>query len=327
VGDHEQLGIDESDGTADEKTVGMSTGITRHRSWRRSLVLAAIPALGTGCDASNDAFVVDLDSIVERTSPDSGIWINNGLSDPSVSGVDPAHPLSSPQGMSEVDGVLASEGSRLAAIYLVECALPLGASIVKTVDGEDLVLDGRLGLAPAWEDGACDEDCQQWVSACLLARTNTNAQSIPISLRAAHPAIGFGGHPDFRIYEASFFGNLFADPEAHYMCQGSEEAAAMAEEDGRTCSYDPESCGFEAYDDCEEEDRCEFVVEDGDVTAVGCVPEGANTSYHTISVYIVDPEDDGGWNGDGGGNGGCGNGNGGNGNGGNGNGGGNDHGH
>ncbi len=272
-------------------------------------MLSVIPALGTGCDASNGAGTTELGVIVARSNTNTqGIWINNGLSDPDVSGIDPAHPLSSPQGMSETEGVLADADTQLAAVYVVECALPLGSSIVKSVDGQPLVLSGHVGLAPEWEDGACDEDCQQWVTACLLARTNVSMQSIPISLRADHPALGFDGNSDYPIYEASFFGNLFVAPQGQYMCEGSEEAAVMAELDGRTCSIDPESCGFESYADCELAERCELVGEDDEVTAVDCVPEGSNTTYRTISAYVMEPDGHGG---NGNGNGGChGNGNG-----------------
>jgi hypothetical protein len=258
-------------------------------------VLALIPALGTACDdQSRLGGIIDDDAMTERSSPGGGgIWINNGLSNPSVAGVDPAFPLSSPQGLSEVAGVLTDEDTHIAAQYLVECALPLDSSIVKTVDGEALVLAGHLGLAPEWEDGACDGDCQQWVSACMLARTNVNAQSLPISMRADHPAVGFDG-PSNTVYEASYFGNLFATPAGKYMCEGSEAAANMALLVGRTCSIDPEICDFEGYDDCEEEDRCDFVDEDGGVTAVDCVPPGTNTEYHTISVFIANGNGNGG---------------------------------
>lgn len=304
----------------------MSTRITlhHHHRWPRCLVLAIIPAFGTACDAQFRVGGIDDDAMTERSNPGGpgggGIWINNGLSEPSVVGVHPAYPLSSPLGLSEVEGVLTNEDTHIAARYLVECALPLEASIVKTVDGEQLVLEGHLGLAPEWEDGACDGDCQQWISACMLARTNVNSQSLPIALRADHPAIGFDG-PNNTVYEASYFGNLFAAPAGKYMCEGSEAAVDTAHLSGRTCSSDPEGCDFEGYDDCEEEDRCEFVAEDGGVTAVDCVPAGSNTEYHTISVYIAE-NGGGNGNGNGGGNGG-GNGNGNGGGNGNGNGGGN----
>jgi hypothetical protein len=271
------------------------------------LLLAAIPALGMGCDASEldpselgSSEHLRFGSIgslaargrgVVHSSPGGGGWINNGLSDPNLSGIDPGFPLSSPQGMSEEEGVLVDENKRITARYLVECALTQGSEIVKLVDDEEIVLEGYLGLAPAWEDGACDDDCQQWVSACMLARTNVSGLSISISLRAEHPALGFEGNPHYPIYEASFFGNLFV-PETQYLCEGSEQAIALAQLSGRTCSSDPESCGFEAYDDCEEQDRCAFVEQDGDPTAIDCVPEGSDTPYHTISVYLAEPDGD-----------------------------------
>ena len=272
----------------------MSTRNTQHRVWHRVVLLAAIPALGTGCALPNEADESDLGTVVMRTASGGGfgegIWINNGLSDPSVSGIDPAHSLSSPQGMSETDGVLADESTRIVAQYLVECALPSNKSITKTVDGEQIVLQGLLGLAPSWRNGHCNQRCQEWVSACLLARTNLNVdQPVSISLRADHHALGFVGHPDYPIYEASYFGNLFVDGGTRYMCQGTAEAAELAEQDGRTCSSDPEGCGFVAFDDCEEEERCEFEDEDGDVTAVDCMPEGSNVEHNTISVYLQDP--------------------------------------
>lgn len=280
----------EKTGTTGEKSVSMSTQITPSRGWRHALVFAALSAMAaTGCDtASAGAGLV----IAERSGPGGGegLWINNGLGDPSVGGIDPGYPLTTTRGMSETEGVLANDDTRITGKYLVECALPLGASITKTVEGQELVLEGRLGLAPEWEDGVCDEDCQQWVSACLLARTNVSERSIHISLRADHPAIGLEGHSDFPIYEASFFGNLFVAPEGLNMCRGTEDETVLAALDGRTCSSNPQSCGFAAYDDCESEDRCTFVEgEDGAPTAVGCMPESSTTAYHTISVYVMEP--------------------------------------
>lgn len=265
-------------------------------------MLAALPALGTGCEGGE--IENPLPHIVQR-SGNGGGWINNGLGDPSLSGIDPTHPLSSLEGMAEDEGLLADEETRITARYLVECALPLGASIVKQVDGQPLVLHGHVGLTPEWEEGACDVDCQQWVSACMLARTNVSAQSVSIWLRADHPALTTGS-PAYPIYEGSFFGNLFADPETRYLCQGSESAAVIAQQSGRTCSSDPEACELEAYDDCEEEERCELVDDDG-IFASDCMPAGTTLAHRTISVYLADlaPGGNGNGNGNGGGNGNC----------------------
>lgn len=241
------------------------------------------------CDAPE---VDPLDNLVLSKRAGVGNWINNGLHLPEVSGIDPAHPLSTPQGMSETSGVLADPSTLIAAQYLVECALPMGASIVKHVDGDALVLGGHLGLAPEWEDGSCDEDCQQWVSACMLARTNTSDQTVVISLHADHPSIGTATHPAYPIYEASYFGNLFSASAPRYICTGSAEATAQAELAGRTCSVDPESCDFEEFDDCFQLPRCGAIFDDGDPTAVDCVAEGDPMPYNTITAYIKVTDED-----------------------------------
>jgi hypothetical protein len=224
--------------------------------------------------------------IVQR-SGNGGGWINNGLGDPSLSGIDPKYPLSSPQGMAEDKGLLVDEETLITARYLVECALPLGSNIVKLVDGEPLVLHGHVGLTPEWQDGACDVDCRQWISACMLARTNVSTRHISIWLRADHPALP-AGSPAYPIYEGSFFGDLFADPETRYVCQGSEPAAVIAQQSGRTCSSDPDACELEAYDDCEEAERCELVDDEG-VFAIDCTPAGTTLTHRTISVYLANP--------------------------------------
>lgn len=261
----------------------------------RCASIAVIPTMVMACEAADgappeglrvrDGGLVTLDSF-RAAQGDEGFWINNGLTDPGVGGIDPEHPLDSPQGLSEEVGVLADPSTRIAAAYLVECALPKGASIVKQVDGETILLDGLVGLAPEWQDEGCDEGCQEWVSACLLARTNVSGKTVVISLRAEHPEIGFGGAEGYGVYEASFFGNVFDPTAERAMCRGGAEALAVAGDDGRTCSVDPDRCGFEAYDDCEALPRCEFVSADDGMTAVDCKPEGGATTRHTISVYV-----------------------------------------
>jgi hypothetical protein len=219
--------------------------------------------------------------------PSGGGWISNGLEDPDVSGVDPAHGLSTAQGMAEDMGLLGDTDLQGTAEYLVECALPLGESITKTVDGQTLELDGLLGLAPQWQDGACDEDCQQWVSACLLARTNVSGQSVTIWIQADHPAIGYG-IPEGLVHEASWYGNLFAGSDEQYLCKGEPGGAAQAKHEGRTCSSG-QTCGFTKYGKCNKHDRCTMAGPDDDVP-IDCVSDvgSPNPSYHTISSYLED---------------------------------------
>jgi len=226
--------------------------------------------------------------------PERGVWINNGLHDPDVSGIDPAYALSSSLGLSEDSELLLDSERRDTVRYLVECALPQGHDITKLVDGEWLIFDGAVGLAPEWEDEECDEDCQEWVTACMLARTNISGQTVSIWMRADHPTIGDGMSPQFPAYEASFFGNLFADSPSQHFCQGTVAGAQLGQLAGRTCAeLSDESCGFTKYTNCPQEPRCSFPThgkaKSGPMhSVVGCIGGSLATghSFHTISTYV-----------------------------------------
>lgn len=227
------------------------------------------------------------DGGVQATSgrPGGSGWLGNGLESPNVSGIDPAYGLDTPQGMSESLGLLTDASLRGTAEYLVECALPLGQGITKTVDGQTLEFAGLLGLAPEWADGSCDEECQQWITACLLARTNVSGQSVMIWIRADHPAIGYDLPEDELVHEASWYGNLFAGPGEQYLCKGAPGSTASAVHEGRTCT-NGQTCGFTKYGKCNKHDRCTMAGPEGDVPT-SCVAEGSDT-YATISTYLPD---------------------------------------
>lgn len=217
--------------------------------------------------------------------PGGSGWLGNGLEDPDVSGVDPAHPLSSAAGLSDSSGLLTDSDLRGTAEYLVECALPYGTSITKVVDGETIVLEGLLGLAPEWETDECDEDCQEWVSACLLARTNVSGQTVQIWVKGDHEALGWGA-PEDAVFEAGFYGNLFVDPEGQYYCKGEAGGIVAAKREGRTCtSGGGAACEFTKLGKCEKPSRCDLVGPNEDVPA-NCRVTGAAT-YHTIATYVV----------------------------------------
>lgn len=255
----------------------------------RFLGLAAAVAVAA-CQPQDDADALGFrDAYRQRLEqpddPDGGTWINNGLEDPDVTGVDPGHALASDAGLDPAGALLADTANHALVRYLTECALPEDASITKLVAGEELEFAGRLGLAPEWEDDACDQDCQEWVSACLLARTNVSGQSVELWLRAEHDAIGRGRSPSFPIYEASFFGNLFAPDGGRNICRGTLVGPTVAFLDGRTCSNElGGDCGFTTYDDCRLLSRCDyqgviFPMAD-DCEAPGGAPQ------HTITTYV-----------------------------------------
>jgi len=85
-------------------------------------------------------------------------------------------------------------------------------------------------MAPQWENGACDQTCQENVSACMLAHINTAGNHVPLWIVSPNSAVGWGLDPAYPNEEATFFGNIFT-PGAHgtnqstypmYYCAGPQ---------------------------------------------------------------------------------------------------------
>lgn len=70
--------------------------------------------------------------------------------------------------------------------YLVSCALAPG-QVVQWWDKLDgwayYKWEGSLGLCPSWATGPASQECQEIVSACLLARNNAFGKSVRLSFR------------------------------------------------------------------------------------------------------------------------------------------------
>lgn len=228
----------------------------------------------------------------------NGDWINNGLQDWNVSGLDVDYPLDSWMGLDddEVDddsdddlhseGWLADGDADESAIihYIVECALAEGDSITKIVDGQPVILEGRLGLAPEWKTDACGEDCQQWVSACLMARRNTEGQVVNLWIEGDHPALGFGESPHYTHFEGVFFGNLFTSSTADdFACQGDSDGLALAQSRGRTCVLDDGACGLAVFETCASA-GCD--PSGTGIDAVDCQLDPEGPAYRAIAVHV-----------------------------------------
>jgi hypothetical protein len=91
-----------------------------------------------------------------------------------------------------------------------KCVVPLTGSI-----GVGVNADGTTWAA----SGRCDESCQRWVSACVLARTNAYGVTVDISMRAPDDApaavkdalrVTDDERAAYTLQEGAFFGNLFA---------------------------------------------------------------------------------------------------------------------
>ncbi len=138
----------------------------------------------------------------------NGIAIANGLS--TVNGLSIANGLSTVNGLASGSGLMTTDTGRTQISYIVRCALPAGASITKKDQyGNSYTFQGLLGMAPQWQTGACDSNCQEDVSSCLLAHVNTAGIHVPLWIVSNNPVVGWGQDPNYPNQEGAFFGNVF----------------------------------------------------------------------------------------------------------------------
>ncbi len=138
-----------------------------------------------------------------RTS--NGLRVSNGLTGISSNGLSLTSGLATNAGLSTTSGLMTTSEGRDQVAYLVRCALPANTSITKG----SYTFPGLLGMAPQWQNGACDTTCQENVSACILAHVNTAGIHVPLWLVAQNTAVGWGQDPEFPNQEGVFFGNVF----------------------------------------------------------------------------------------------------------------------
>jgi hypothetical protein len=111
--------------------------------------------------------------------------------------------------------------SREVLQYVYSCAMRSDQTATIDYGGDaPLALQGAVGLAPQWGEanGTCDESCQRWVTACVLARTNAYGARVSISMRAPatapehiRTALAVTGDEAsrFDLREGAFYGNMF----------------------------------------------------------------------------------------------------------------------
>jgi hypothetical protein len=155
-----------------------------------------------------------------------------------------------------VDGLTEGHVARQFLAYAYSCAMRPEDSLQLVVRGVDYgMLRGALGLAPQWgrEGGSCDEDCQRWISACLMARTNFWGAPVSISLRGNRPEL-MPDEDELREYplrEGTYFGNLFAEePEARTLRACAGPGSNVPELTGRFCSVGGGACAIHVAMDC-----------------------------------------------------------------------------
>ncbi|HEY6877215.1 MAG TPA: hypothetical protein VI299_04310 [Polyangiales bacterium] len=153
----------------------------------------------------------------------NGLRTFNGL-DIDCTGKTPGEScLGEPDGLLDsTTGLMSSVGGINTAAYLIRCALPATETVtVKAFDGSLVSLNGEIGLAPEWSSGQCDNECQEKVSACLMALTNTAGNHVTVEL-TDDGVLGATHSKDFRYQEAVFFGNIFDSPPKAYFAIGAD---------------------------------------------------------------------------------------------------------
>ena len=182
--------------------------------------LARIPlAIGfvlIGCGEMDVDVGADVGAEDQAATTENGLSVVNGLSVSNglsvVNGLSVANGLSVVNGLASGSGLMSSTTGRTQVKYIVRCALPATASITKKDQyGKIYTFQGLMGLAPQWYDGACGQQCQEDVSACLLAHVNTAGIHVPLWIVSQNTAVGWGQDPEFPNMEGAFFGNVFVD--------------------------------------------------------------------------------------------------------------------
>jgi hypothetical protein len=118
--------------------------------------------------------------------------------------------LAASNGLSAANGLMTTDGGRQIVKYMVKCALPQGQSFSHQDQyGNWYTYQGAIGVAPAaLGTGTCDLDCQESLSACLMAHVNNSGLHVAIWLDGPDSAIGWGANSSYPYMEGTYFGNL-----------------------------------------------------------------------------------------------------------------------
>jgi hypothetical protein len=199
----------------------------------RAFVAMSVLSLGTGCTevaGSGERTVLVMGDLATDNglSTINGLTSTNGLS--TINGLTITNGLSTINGLSSTNGLMTTNDGRITVAYLVRCALPSTQTLTKQDQyGQSYTFQGAIGLAPQWQTGGCDNNCQQLISACMLAHVNTSGLHVPLWIVGQPAAVGWGlDTPTYPNQEGAFFGNIFVSPPKAYYCNGSGVSIAPA---------------------------------------------------------------------------------------------------
>jgi hypothetical protein len=159
---------------------------------------------------------------------------NNGLSTGAGWKMDGLQSPATLAALSGSTGLASTAGGREFIKYLVKVAFPSGASLTvhdNATPPNSYTYPGSLGVAAELATGnaaACDIDCQEKVSAAMLAHVNNSGLHVGIWLVGPDTGIGWDTSSNYPYQEGAYFGNIFApNPHGNY-CGGANLSAGAA---------------------------------------------------------------------------------------------------
>lgn len=208
------------------------------------------------------------------------------------------------------DALATQDESRLASHWVlfalaVECALTDEQSVTVTLDGEETTVQGRYRMWPRWATEPCDEECQEWVSGCMLAKIN--GYGVPVRLyfstRRDHPDRQVTDPPEtfgYTVQEGAFYGNFFVRPPRMYACRGTGRDPLY--DTFRICTHPGSACKIQAVGNCmadgdDEPHACEELDDDGvlrrchnrlTLPGTGTFPEGSHTYDRLVTTLLFE---------------------------------------
>ncbi len=187
-------------------------------------LIGCLAQAGDQTDGDGDVGVVQEEALTHNALTHNALTHNalthNALSSGALTGA--SLTSTSLAGNTAIAAALADADSREVLSYVVSCALPAGDQVNVTVGGVAYTFPGELGLAPQWgqSSGTCNAACQEWVSACMLARLDYLGNYVPISLRGTPSALDVTSSEKaaYSVAEGAYYGNVFLATPKMYAC-------------------------------------------------------------------------------------------------------------
>ncbi len=212
-------------GDGDEKSLSVENGLSTFNGMSATNGLISINGLTT----KNGLRTLNGIRTLNGLGTKNGLRTLNGYSIDCVGKTPGKTCTGEPDGLlSKTTGLMKDEKGVMVAKYAARCALRSDQRIqVKQWDNTLVTLPGEVGLAPEWlsgnttdSSGICAQDCQERVSACLLALTNASGVHVSVALTSALPQIGTATLSTHPYEEGTYFGNVFVSPPKFFVRPG-----------------------------------------------------------------------------------------------------------